>query len=291
MVVGKLAATLLTPLTMLFCGLPLFLSLPLLGGVSPQQVIGVFVVTAATILLAGSLGTVVGMWREKTFQAIALTVLGLLMYVGVGEIATEVLRLAPPASLAISSPRALFAAASPMASLSRETAMGVGLFVAVTLALSVLVLVIGVARVRVWNPSREVRMKAPEPETSDEAVGDRSEQAEGQSDTGESVTDQAVPASWKARSPRRVWNNPILWREICTWAYGRKIVIIRVAFLMFFLLIGAVLVSTDPIGCGHGAGRADRSCLAGGDAAAGRPGRGQPGPRQRLGGELGHRRT
>ena len=47
-------------MSMLVCGLPLFLTLPLLGGVSPEQVIGVFVVTAATVFLAGVTGTVVG---------------------------------------------------------------------------------------------------------------------------------------------------------------------------------------------------------------------------------------
>ena len=223
-VVGKLTATLLAPMSMLLCALPLFLALPLLGGVSPQQVIGVFVVTAATILLAGSIGTVIGMWREKTFQAIALTVMVLLMYVGVGEIAAESLSSLPSwVTLALSPPRALFAAASPLASLSGEAAMGVALFVAVALALSAIVLAIGVAKVRVWNPSREVRLLAPEPESSG------ADQVE------------ATPTSWKARAPRRVWDNPILWREICTWAYGRKVVVIRVAFMLFFLLIAAVL--------------------------------------------------
>ncbi len=225
-VVGKLTATLLAPMSMLLCALPLFLTLPLLGGVSPQQVIGVFVVTAATILLAGSIGTVIGMWREKTFQAIALTVMALLMYVGLGEIAAELLSSLPAwLTLALSPPRALFAAASPLASLSGETAMGVALFVAVALSLSAIVLAIGVAKVRVWNPSREVRLQAPEPENSEEAQV------------------EATPTSWKARAPRRVWDNPILWREVCTWAYGRKVVVIRVAFVLFFLLIAAVLYS------------------------------------------------
>jgi ABC-type Na+ efflux pump permease subunit len=224
LVVGKLTATLISPMTMLVCGLPLFLSLPLLGGVSPQQVIGVFIVTAATILLAGSIGTVIGMWREKTFQAIALTVLGLLMYVGIGEIAMEMLATLPESVLlAISPPRALFAAASPLASLSGETAMGVAMFVAVTLAGSCLVLAIGIAKVRVWNPSREVRLKAPDPETS------------------QGAQTEATSTNWKARAPRRVWDNPILWREICTWAYGRKVVVIRVAFVLLFLLVTSVI--------------------------------------------------
>jgi hypothetical protein len=50
-----------------------------------------------------------------------------------------------------------------------------------------------------------------------------------------------VPTNWKARAPRRVWDNPILWREVCTWAYGRKVMIIRMAFFLFFILIAAVL--------------------------------------------------
>ena len=215
---------------MLVCALPLFLALPLLGGVSPQQVVGVFIVTAATILLAGSIGTVIGMWREKTFQAIALTVLALLMYVGLGEIIAESVHSYPESIALASSPlRALFAAASPMASLSGETAFGVTLFVIISLGLSCLVLAVGVWKVRVWNPSRDVRLRAPEPETSDEA-------------DGEAVSGTS-PTNWKARAPRRVWNNPILWREIRTWAYGRKVMVIRVAFVLFFLLIAAVLYS------------------------------------------------
>jgi hypothetical protein len=225
-VVGKLAATLLAPLSLLVGALPLFLALPLLGGVSPQQVAGVFLVTAATVLLAGSVGTVVGMWRDKTFQAIAMTVLGLLIYVGLGEVAASGLAGLPESvRLSLSPPRALAAAASPMASLSTETATGLVLFVVVTIALSLAILAIGVARVRVWNPSREVRLKSAEAEVSADSVS-----------TG-------TPASWRAREPRRVWDNPVLWREVCTWAYGRKVMIIRVAFLLFFVLIAAVLQS------------------------------------------------
>ena len=110
-----------------------------------------------------------------------------------------------------------------MASLSMETALGVALFVLVTLLLSLLVLVIGVAHVRIWNPSREVRLKASEEEQASSSV------------------EEGTPASWRAREPRRVWDNPILWREVCTWAYGRKVVIIRVAFVLFFVLVAAVL--------------------------------------------------
>lgn len=225
-VAGKLFATLLSPMSMLLCALPLFLCLPLLGGVSPSQVAGVFAVTAATIFLAGSFGTVIGMWREKTFQAIALTVLGLLMFVGLGEITASAFSSLPEsAKLALSPPRALAAAASPMASLSSETAAGVLGYVIVAVITSIVVLLVGVAKVRVWNPSREVRMRAPEPESSEEAA----------------LEAGATPASWKVRAPRHVWDNPILWREVCTWAYGRKVLVIRLAFLLLFAAVAAVL--------------------------------------------------
>jgi ABC-type Na+ efflux pump permease subunit len=222
-VVGKLAATLLGPLGMLLAALPLFLILPLLGGVSPRQVFSVFGVTAASIVLAGSVGTVVGLWREKTFQAIALTVLILLMAVGAGELLIAVAAPAPLVQLAISPVRALAAAASPLASLSPETSRGVWSFVAVAVTASIVVLLIGVNRVRIWNPSREVRMKAPEPETGEEMRASQS------------------PSSWKVRPARTVWTNPVLWREVRTWAYGRKVVVIRVAFALLFALGAAVI--------------------------------------------------
>ncbi|MEO1529811.1 MAG: hypothetical protein AAFX06_30735 [Planctomycetota bacterium] len=223
-VVGKLTATLLGPLTMLLAALPFFLVLPLLGGVSPRQVFLVFTVTAASVVLAGSIGTVVGLWREKTFQAIALTVLLILMLLIVGEILVALIPGGDSFRLAVSPFRALLAAASPLASLSAETSLGIMLFTGLAVAASVIVLGVGVAKVRVWNPSREVRLKAPEPETSEEAE----EEAD-------------LPSSWKVRAPRHVWKNPILWREVRTWAYGRKVVVIRMAFTVLFLLGAAVI--------------------------------------------------
>lgn len=261
-VAGKLVATLLTPMSMLLCGLPLFLALPLLGGVSPQQVLGVFVVTAASVLLAGTVGTVVGMWREKTFQAIAMTVLILLMYVGLGEalagmisevnVGGESSAIASSESwaLAASPLRSLQAASSPMAALSAETATGIATFVVITLLVSAILLIIGVTKVRVWNPSREVRFKMPEPETSSDA-------------SLVEQTGQPKEINWKVRQPRKVWNNPVLWREVRTWAYGRKVVVIRIAFVLLFLLSAALIYSQIQDGSAfEPAGRIGRSLPA-----------------------------
>ena len=51
-----------------------------------------------------------------------------------------------------------------------------------------------------------------------------------------------------AGQTRRVWDNPILWREIRTWAYGRKMLVIRLAYLLLFALAAASLHRTVSAG-------------------------------------------
>jgi len=63
----------------------------------------------------------------------------------------------------------------------------------------------------------------------------------------EATTGQAVQ-TWKARPPREVWGNPILWREVRTWAYGRKVLLIRMAYLLICLLVGTVLYNSIQTG-------------------------------------------
>ena len=52
----------------------------LLGGIAPFQLVQAVLILAATALAAGSLGTLVALWRERTFPALALTVLFLILY-------------------------------------------------------------------------------------------------------------------------------------------------------------------------------------------------------------------
>ncbi|MCR9297173.1 MAG: ABC transporter permease, partial [bacterium] len=40
--------------------------------------------------------------------------------------------------------------------------------------------------------------------------------------------------SWRVRAPRKMWNNPVLWREMRTWAYGRKLLLIRLGYFALF---------------------------------------------------------
>ena len=58
----------------------MFLLVTLLGGVSNEQVVRVFLVTLTTALMAGSLGSMLGFWRGKTFQTLALTALTLVLW-------------------------------------------------------------------------------------------------------------------------------------------------------------------------------------------------------------------
>ncbi len=57
------------------------------GGVSFDQVARVFIVTLVSMVVCGSLGSTIALWREKTFQALAMTVLILVLWIGFWETA------------------------------------------------------------------------------------------------------------------------------------------------------------------------------------------------------------
>ena len=85
LVLGKLLASLLNVLVMLAASLPLFMLCALFGGVAFSQIARVFAVTVATTIAAGSIGSLVALWREKTFQTLALTALMLVFWLAAGE--------------------------------------------------------------------------------------------------------------------------------------------------------------------------------------------------------------
>ena len=35
---------------------------------------------------------------------------------------------------------------------------------------------------------------------------------------------------------RQVWDNPVLWREMCTWAYGKKVLVIKAVYWLFVVM-------------------------------------------------------
>lgn len=231
LVVGKIMANLLGVFSLLAAALPLFLSLTLFGGVSLQQIGDVYLVTIVTLIASASLGTVMGLWREKSFQTIAATLLAIALWLGVWEIVAvgNVPFFSPDLAAVFSPARALLAASQPFSDAVYLGTRPALIFAVMMLAVSTAITALGIARVRVWNPSREVRnFKPPEAETTSEAI-----------ETQLGGKEDVANPSWKVRETRKVWNNPILWREIRTRAYGSKILVIRAAYLLLFALLAA----------------------------------------------------
>jgi ABC-type transport system involved in multi-copper enzyme maturation permease subunit len=79
-VLGKLFGSLLPIAALALGAVPVLALLTLLGGVAIEQVVQSFVIVLATVLAAGSLGGLVALWRDRTFQSLALTVLFLVLY-------------------------------------------------------------------------------------------------------------------------------------------------------------------------------------------------------------------
>ncbi|QDU97346.1 ABC transporter permease subunit [Lignipirellula cremea] len=265
LVLGKLFASLLNIYVMVFAALPIFMLIVLLGGVSFSQVARVYAVTVATALAAGSLGSLLALWREKTFQTLSITALILMFWLGLWEaigsgafgeswsgVSTEML------SIAFSPIRAILSAIRPAAGASLGDAAGatwlatarlwfggVGLFMLFSLLGAVLLNGVAIALVRVWNPTRETRPQQAQagqesiwgekPETLDET------QKQSRAEQARAGHVDARRGAGERLATRAVWNNPILWREVCTWAYGRKVMIIRAAYLILFLMAAAGL--------------------------------------------------
>src|SRR5262245_20934185 len=79
-VLGKLVGALLPIIILLLVSAPILAMLLLLGGIEPEQVLQAELVLLASAVAAGSLGGLVALWREKTYQALALSVLFLVLY-------------------------------------------------------------------------------------------------------------------------------------------------------------------------------------------------------------------
>jgi len=165
LVLGKLLAGMLTVVTIVLSALPLFLLVALLGGVSIGQIVRIEAVTLASVLAAGSLGSTIALWREKTFQAVAMTALVLVFWlvgwqlVGVGMIGDRLGGIPVDVwAVAMSPWQAIQAAAEPLYG-SVAASIGlwsgpVGWYLLSAVVASVLLNLVAIARVRVWNPTR-----------------------------------------------------------------------------------------------------------------------------------------
>lgn len=222
LVIGKLLASLLNVLVLLCCSIPLFVFVSVLGGVSQVQIIWTIAITGAAVYAAGSWGGLVAFWREKTFQTLAIGFLGLVAFLAVTEMVTFAVGSNSPAGIwigALDPYRALAEVVSPFSTgrITRIEDLSLWNTLGVLVGLALVLNVVTIFNLRRWNPSRSVFVAVKEDET-----GGRTRQA------------------------RHVWNQPVIWREIMTRAYGRKIALIKLAYLLFSILIGyAVLQSAD----------------------------------------------
>jgi len=247
LVLGKLLASLLNIMVLLAAAVPVFMLSALLGGVSFGQIGRAFAVTLASVIVCGSLGSTLALWREKTFQALAMTLLVLVLWLSAWEIvATGVLGKSwlglscQSWAIGFSPWQAIIAATKPY--VQSEPVLGplktpLNLFLAVALAALCSLNGIAIAMVRRWNPSREIQLPTTkEGAHSSENIWSIKTSSIRSGDKRQTVFDQAQYAK-----TRRVWNNPIVWREIRTWAYGRKIIAIRLVYVLLFALSAGCL--------------------------------------------------
>jgi ABC-type transport system involved in multi-copper enzyme maturation permease subunit len=363
LVLGKLAASLAFVMAMLLGALPLFMLGMLWGGISPTQVAHAFAVCLVATLAAGSVGSTVALWREKTFQTLAITALLLVFWWAAGElVAAGVLGRSWAGTdcqtwaVAISPVRAVLEATHPWspAPLVQGVRLSpVLLFLLVGGLMTLGINLLAVARVRAWNPSHEARtvgeteasgvwsqavphlqawrlgsrsqgeensragfdrtyevgqQRAEDSSASPHAgLGDPATAAAGASAAaatapavartgvavgsgqaaagaagvstapmsialanrgaarmgaegaaaatgvaarGAAATGGAASAvgSRPRRRAREVWDNPILWREIRTWAYGRKVLLVKLAYVALFGLAAAAVTAAVAAG-------------------------------------------
>ncbi len=244
LVLGKLLASLLNIGVMLIAAAPIFMLIVLFGGTSFAQVGWTFAVTALTGLAAGSLGATVALWREKTFQSLALVAMILTAWIGLAE-AAVFLNLdfgginSRVIGLAANPIRVVVAASKP--TIVTSWASTVLPFFGIAIAITGGLCLLAILRVRRWNPSRDVRQgQTNETETAQAGIdvftGKLSDEDKEQ---GAAIVEQSEGlraghvddrSRVKQQRSRRVWDNPVLWREAVTWAYGRKILFIRGAY-------------------------------------------------------------
>ena len=248
LVLGKLLAGLLSVLVLIAASLPLFMLTALFGGVAFEQIGRTFAVTLASALVCGSIGSTIALWRDSTYQTLALTVLVLRLIAAGEALARGVAgarvdgRVSAKVWAAGFSPwQAIQTATHPMVAADQTIAYvgtSINMFLAVAAALAAVANGIAILLVRVWNPSREARPSREEtparesiwgPESSTLATSGPAAPA---ADSKTSVPSEAKVAASVHAAPgktRDVWDNPVLWREIRTWAYGRKVLIVHLA--------------------------------------------------------------
>jgi ABC-type Na+ efflux pump permease subunit len=222
-VVGKILGSLLPILLLLLSTIPAMMLLLLLGGISLIQVAQAVLVIGATALAAGSLGGLVALWRDRTFQSLALTVLLLVLYLclvrGLGFLPLDPVQV-ERWQQALDPVEALASVQDPTGMTASGWAPAY-IYALVMGGITLLLNLWGLARLRVWNPSGEPIMQREQPA-----------EAETTDDPARRAAAHAAPGL-----ARQVGPNPILWREIKTRAYGRRPLLVKAAYFIVLTLI------------------------------------------------------
>lgn len=228
-VLGKLLGALLPILIQLLVTAPVLAMLLLLGGIDPEQVLQAVLVLGASAVAAGSLGGLVALWRERTFQALALSVIFLVLYVCLTQALGAVGPLMAPdidwfiVQAWLDPFVTMQTVLAPPAGGWAGIAPSYG-FVLVMLGWCAVLNGVGIWKLRRWNPSGEPIMQREGPQ---DAV-----------DTDESIElEKRARAHAAPGKARQVWQNPVLWREIRTLAYGRRPLLVKLAFGVVLALI------------------------------------------------------
>lgn len=234
LVLGRLFASLLPLAVALAVSVPLLILLRGFGGISLLQIALAVAVTFGTMLVAGSLGALVAYWREKSFLILAITTLVICAWLGFWTAVSSGLF----GETWNGQTTALWAATfSPLQTLSRvlqplplETpgVFGIGSvvleYLLFTVVASLLLNTWTILRLRVWNPSREA---APRQEETPPTAADATQ-------TALPLNGSATNIHAARQKTRPVWDNPILWREVRTWAYGRRMLLVKFAYVVAF---------------------------------------------------------
>ena len=232
--IGKLLASLLIVGVLLTTSLPVFCFLKLLGGITWSQILWAEAVVGSAALAAGCWGCFVAFWRDKTFQTLAISVLGVVLFVlvayGLGILVNPMLALASP-----------YAGLMNVLDPAGQTEIGPIVVsalptVATLLTLSCVLSVVTITQLRRWNPSREMHQPVAESAPANLMDGELIDPTEADKSAA------TVPA--KGRIHRVVWDSPIIWREMRTRAYGRRMIWIKLAYLTLTLLIAGSAIFT-----------------------------------------------
>ena len=208
LVLGKLFSSLLLPCVLLVTSIPVFAFVQMMGGVSPNQIGCAIAISAATGLAAGSWGSLVAFWREKTFQTLAISLIGIVLFLGIIEGVVAIVGALSSMGIIVGAMnpfRAMLRVLDPLNTSGGKTYESIAMISAGFLAaLALTIIVLTILQVRIWNPSR--------------TLGDMATRDE---------KDRGV-----SRPPRPVWNSPVIWREMMTKAYGRKVIFIKLAYIV-----------------------------------------------------------